>query len=124
MLATLRLGAMVTGLNPASTDSEVLVQLDDADACAIVTTPGLVARALALGRRRVIVIGDAPGAVSMAALLACTADVPDDEVDCDSVAVLPYSSGTTGLPKGVMLTHRQLVTVVPPDRSVVRRRRP
>ncbi len=52
MLATLRLGATVTGLNPASTDSEVLVQLDDADACAIVTTPGLVARALALGRRR------------------------------------------------------------------------
>ena len=110
MLATLRLGAMVTGLNPASTDSEVLVQLDDADACAIVTTPGLVARALALGRRRVVVVGDAPDAVSMSALLACAADVPDDEVDCDSVAVLPYSSGTTGLPKGVMLTHRQLVT--------------
>ncbi len=71
-----------------------------------------------------IVVGDAPGAVSMSELLACTADVADDEVDCDSVAVLPYSSGTTGLPKGVMLTHRQLVTVVPPDRSVVRRRRP
>ncbi len=110
MLATMRLGATVTGLNPASTDSEVLVQFDDADASAIVTTPGLVARALALGRRRVIVVGDAPGAVSMSELLACTADVPDDEVDCDSVALLPYSSGTTGLPKGVMLTHRQLVT--------------
>ena len=86
------------------------VQLDDADARVIATTPGLVDRALAFGRRRVIVIGDAPGAVSMAEVLAFTADVADDEVDCDSVAVLPYSSGTTGLPKGVMLTHRQLVT--------------
>ena len=60
--AALRLGATVTGLNPASTDGEVLVQLDDADASVIVTAPELVDRALALGRRRVIVVGDAPGA--------------------------------------------------------------
>ena len=111
MLATLRLGATVTGLNPASTDSEVLVQLDDADACAIVTTPGLVdqstcARPPPSGRRR----RRSRLRSRCRQLLACTADVPDDEVDCDSVAVLPYSSGTTGLPKGVMLTHRQLVT--------------
>ena len=33
------------------------------------------------------------------------------EVEPDAVALLPYSSGTTVLPKGVMLTHRQLVTV-------------
>lgn len=30
----------------------------------------------------------------------------------DDTAVLPYSSGTTGLPKGVMLTHRNLVSNV------------
>ena len=110
MLGALHLGATVTGVNPASTDGEVRVQLDDADACAIVTVPGLVERALALGRRRVIVIGDAPGAISMSEVLACTAVDAHVAVDCDSVAVLPYSSGTTGLPKGVMLTHRQLVT--------------
>lgn len=31
-------------------------------------------------------------------------------IDIDSVALIPYSSGTTGLPKGVMLTHKNLVT--------------
>ena len=31
-------------------------------------------------------------------------------VDLDDVVVLPYSSGTTGLAKGVMLTHRNLVS--------------
>uniref|UniRef100_A0A0D3GJF8 4-coumarate--CoA ligase n=1 Tax=Oryza barthii TaxID=65489 RepID=A0A0D3GJF8_9ORYZ len=36
----------------------------------------------------------------------------DEEVHPDDVVALPYSSGTTGLPKGVMLTHRSLVTSV------------
>ncbi len=31
-------------------------------------------------------------------------------VDLDDTVVLPYSSGTTGLSKGVMLTHRNLVS--------------
>lgn len=30
------------------------------------------------------------------------------EIDPDSIAIIPYSSGTTGLPKGVLLTHRNL----------------
>lgn len=34
------------------------------------------------------------------------------EIDPDSVAIIPYSSGTTGLPKGVLLTHRNLVANV------------
>lgn len=33
-----------------------------------------------------------------------------ENVSIDDVAVLPFSSGTTGLPKGVMLTHRNLVS--------------
>ncbi|KAL2927389.1 4-coumarate--CoA ligase 1 [Bienertia sinuspersici] len=37
---------------------------------------------------------------------------PDVKVVPDDVVALPYSSGTTGLPKGVMLTHKSLVTSV------------
>lgn len=35
------------------------------------------------------------------------ADLP--EIHPDQLALLPYSSGTTGLPKGVMLSHKNLV---------------
>ena len=52
---------------------------------------------------------------------------PRSTIDPESdLAVLPYSSGTTGLPKGVMLTHRNLVANVVPDaarRMPVERRR-
>eukprot|EP00258_Populus_trichocarpa_P043792 XP_024459811.1 4-coumarate--CoA ligase 2 [Populus trichocarpa] len=39
-------------------------------------------------------------------------DIPAVEINPDDVVALPYSSGTTGLPKGVMLTHKGLVTSV------------
>lgn len=36
--------------------------------------------------------------------------LPDKRRSPDELATLPYSSGTTGLPKGVELTHRNLVS--------------
>jgi acyl-CoA synthetase (AMP-forming)/AMP-acid ligase II len=60
----------------------------------------------------VVTLGDTsvPGVVPLSVLLATTTTLPALGVDPDSIALLPYSSGTTGLPKGVMLTHRQVVT--------------
>ncbi|RVW21659.1 4-coumarate--CoA ligase 1 [Vitis vinifera] len=39
-------------------------------------------------------------------------DIPDVNISPDDVVALPYSSGTVGLPKGVMLTHKSMITSV------------
>ncbi len=57
----------------------------------------------------VYVLGEAEGAKPFADLFGDPEAAPEVEIDPGHVAVLPYSSGTTGLPKGVMLTHANLV---------------
>lgn len=109
-------GATVTTINPTYTAPEVTHQLKDSGAVLLVTVPAFLdtarAGAAGTGVREIAVIGAAERVAAledwMGAPLA--AQVPVDVVS--DVAVLPYSSGTTGLPKGVMLTHRNLVANV------------
>lgn len=55
-------------------------------------------------------LGEAEGAAPFAALLGDPGDAPDVEIDpMRDIAAVPYSSGTTGLQKGVLLSHRNLV---------------
>jgi len=66
--------------------------------------------------REIFVFGEAPSAIEnatpFAALLDNDGDPPAVSIDpTNDLAVLPYSSGTSGRPKGVMLTHRNLVAV-------------
>ena len=56
-----------------------------------------------------IVLDGAEGHTSLRDLLATTAEPPAQTVSGADTAVLPYSSGTTGRAKGVILTHRNLV---------------
>src|SRR3712207_6671902 len=63
----------------------------------------------------------AEGHASLVDLLST--DVPSAQVDFDpanDLVTLPYSSGTTGLPKGVILTHRNLVANVAQCRPLIR----
>jgi acyl-CoA synthetase (AMP-forming)/AMP-acid ligase II len=112
--AVLSLGAVLTTINPAYTSEEAAYQLRDAHAMLLVTTAALSQRALeaveASGRGMdVVTIDEAPGLASLASI-AIDADPPSVAIDpAVDLAVLPYSSGTTGLSKGVMLTHRNLV---------------
>ncbi|MDT0438114.1 MULTISPECIES: 4-coumarate--CoA ligase family protein [Streptomyces] len=114
--AATRAGATVTTAHPLATAEEFATQLRDASARWIVTVSPLLdtarrAAELAGGVREILVCDQAPGHLSLIDLLACRDPEPDVAIDpVNDVAVLPYSSGTTGLPKGVMLTHRQIAT--------------
>jgi acyl-CoA synthetase (AMP-forming)/AMP-acid ligase II len=63
----------------------------------------------ATGLVEVISFGPMDGATPFDDLLAEPGMPPAVAIEPDDVVALPYSSGTTGLPKGVMLTHRNLV---------------
>jgi acyl-CoA synthetase (AMP-forming)/AMP-acid ligase II len=109
-LGTLFAGGTVTTLNPLYTEREVREQFEDSKPSAVfaveATAPAVQA-----------VWGDRPG-------FHLTTDVPElvagaagevRPVEFDPMthlAVLPYSSGTTGAPKGVMLTHHNLTSNV------------
>jgi acyl-CoA synthetase (AMP-forming)/AMP-acid ligase II len=109
-------GATLTTINPTYTAPEVTHQLKDSGASILITIPAFlaIAEAAVPGTKvaEIVVIGDAPGKRGLENLMGVplTAQVP---VDLDRhVLVLPYSSGTTGLPKGVMLSHRNMVVNV------------
>lgn len=111
----LRAGAVVTTLNSLYTPPEIASQLRDSGARLYVTVSLLLPGALAgceevgLGADKVIVLDPTEGHESFLDLLGAGHPAPEVAVEPTDLAVLPYSSGTTGKAKGVMLTHRNLV---------------
>jgi len=120
-------GGTVTTINPTYGVAEASHQLNDAEASWVFTTPMFLdtARKAAAASQvtKIVLIGEAPATVGTSDNEGAASDVTVVELNslfgepitqvplnyAEHVVVLPYSSGTTGLPKGVMLTHRNLV---------------
>ncbi|MFC9324126.1 AMP-binding protein [Kitasatospora sp. NPDC057015] len=110
-------GATVVVLNPLDTTDDLAAHLNGCGARLLVTVPAEAPRAAELTTRtkveEVVVFGEAEGATPFSALLAHgeSTDAPFAPVPVESardVVALLHSSGSTGHPKGVMLTHRNM----------------
>jgi acyl-CoA synthetase (AMP-forming)/AMP-acid ligase II len=122
--AAARAGATITPVNALATPGELATQLADSNARYLVTVSGLLERAAAATEQRpvaeVVVCDVADGVRSIDDLMALGGEVPEVAWNCvEDVAVLPYSSGTTGAAKGVMLTGRNLVANLVQARPVL-----
>ena len=111
----LRANAIVTSANSLYTATEFAHQLSDSGAKMVFTISAFLDRAgaaateVGLPSESIVVLDAADGVTSLRELLGTSAEPPAQTVGSGDTAVLPYSSGTTGLAKGVILTHRNLV---------------
>jgi acyl-CoA synthetase (AMP-forming)/AMP-acid ligase II len=122
--AVASLGGISCPVNPMYTEQEIGHQLKDSGARFLVTVPGCLAKAngaaaLATNIEEVFVFvdedSDEPleggGATPFHTLMESDGQAPEVSINPrEDLVALPYSSGTTGLAKGVMLTHHNLVS--------------
>jgi len=115
--AAAKAGLIVTPLNFRLSDKELIHIVNDCEATVLFAGNGLEDRTLDMkgnltGIRRFISLDNKKdGFLFYEDLLNGASDVdPLIEVDENDMAILMYTGGTTGLPKGVMLSHRNLFT--------------
>lgn len=113
-LAVALAGGATTPMSPSFTEGEMAAQIADSGAVLAFVAPELAVQVERAGKgrlRALFCFGETDLAPTVRSLESA-GPVPVVEIDpSEDVVVLPYSSGTTGTPKGVMLTHRNLVAI-------------
>ncbi|KAL3609304.1 hypothetical protein D5086_000324 [Populus alba] len=110
-------GAIITAANPFSTPAELAKHAKASRAKLLITQACYYEKVKDFAREsdvKVMCVDSAPdGCLHFSELTqADENEAPQVDISPDDVVALPYSSGTTGLPKGVMLTHKGLITSV------------
>jgi acyl-CoA synthetase (AMP-forming)/AMP-acid ligase II len=119
-------GGIASPANPTYTTEELKHQLKDSTASFMITIEPFADRAVAaastakIDSKKIFVLGGpVQGTTPFVALMKNAGDkLKKYQNGANDVAVIPYSSGTTGLPKGVMLTHKNLVANIIQVRSM------
>lgn len=120
------LGALITTANPLNTNSELAKQLSDSNPVLAFTTPELAPKLAASGGVPVVLLeGSLGNLVTLDELirrgLNGGKEVVWEKVVQQDAAALLYSSGTTGVSKGVVSSHRNMIAMV---QTIVQRFRP
>lgn len=108
------LGGIVTTVNPLYTAEELAKQLQDSGAKYLLTISLFLENAKTAVSQssveEIFTFDPVEDATPFATLMQSDGTLPEININpAEDIVVLPYSSGTTGLPKGVMLTHRNIV---------------
>jgi acyl-CoA synthetase (AMP-forming)/AMP-acid ligase II len=107
-------GGTITTINPLYTPEEIHHQLRDSNAIFILTISQFLENAQAAildtGVKEIFTFDSAKDSTPFADLLREDGELPEIHINpAEDILALPYSSGTTGFPKGVMLTHRNII---------------